>query len=46
MTISAPMKVEANRGRGRIGRVSFNVEILDCFPDGLKCFFPVYVQLR
>jgi hypothetical protein len=42
MTISAPMKVETDHVRGRIGRISLKIQLLGCIR--VKCFL-VYVYL-
>jgi hypothetical protein len=44
MTISPSMKVKTNDVRGRIGRVSLDIQVLGCIPDGVKYFFE-YVYL-
>jgi hypothetical protein len=45
MTISAPVKIEANHGRGRIGRTGLDIQIPDCIPNGVEWIFFVYVYL-
>ena len=46
MTISAPVKIETNHGRGRIGRTSLNIQVLDCITIGVEWNFFAYVYLR
>jgi len=43
MTISPPMKIETKHGRGRSGRSSLNIQILDCILKGVEWFVFVYV---
>jgi len=45
MTISAPVEIETDHGRGRIGRTSLNIQVFDCIPNGVEWFFFVYVYL-